>query len=84
VQLQFKSWLNCDYQPFCGIAVQVGTDNANWTTVLANGDSEIAQYAWEFVEADLSRDLDGHTTGWMRFGLRDHGWRASILRLEPG
>jgi subtilisin family serine protease len=88
VQLQFKSWLNCDYQPFCGIAVQVSTDNVNWTTVLANGDSEIAQYAWEFVEADLSAYFDGHTTGWMRFGYETtagvypySGWNLDDVKL---
>ena len=88
VQLQFKSWLNCDYQPFCGVAVQVSTDNVNWTTVLANGDSEIAQSAWEFVAADLSTYFDGHTTGWMRFGYETtagvypySGWNLDDVKL---
>lgn len=88
VQLQFKSWLNCDYQPFCGVAVQVSTDNVNWTTVLANGDAEIAQYAWEFIEADLSAFFDGHSTGWMRFGYETtagvypySGWNLDDVKL---
>lgn len=88
VQLQFKSWLNCDYQPFCGVSVQVSTDNVNWTTVLANGDGEIAQYAWEFVEADLSAYFNGHSTGWLRFGYETtagvypySGWNLDDVKL---
>ena len=88
VQLQFKSWLNCDYQPFCGVAVQVSTDNVNWTTVLANGGTESAQSAWEFIEADLSSYFDGHTTGWLRFGYETtagvypySGWNLDDIKL---
>ena len=88
VQLQFKSWLNCDYQPFCGVAVQVSTDNVNWTTVLANGATEIAQSSWEYVEADLSAYFNGHSTGWMRFGYETaagvypySGWNLDDVKL---
>ena len=88
VSIQFKSWLNCDYQPFCGVAVQVSTDGVNWTSVLSNGSNEVVQYAWEFIDADLSSYFDGHTTGYLRFGYETtagvypySGWNLDDIKL---
>ncbi|UCD75647.1 MAG: M28 family peptidase [Phycisphaerales bacterium] len=66
--LQFRRWLNSDYQPYVLQTIEVSNDGANWTLLWDNGSSEIAENAWSEQAYDMSDVADGEPAVYIRWG----------------
>ncbi len=67
-QLQFRRWLNADYEPYVYATIDVSTDGTNWNEIWNNGTSEIADAAWTRVNYDISAYADNGTSVYVRWG----------------
>ncbi len=70
MQLQFRRWLNTDFQPFVYATIDVSNDGTNWGEVWNNGSGEIRDDAWTLVSYDISAHADNSTNVYVRWGYR--------------
>lgn len=68
VTLKFKRWLNSDYQPYVTQLIQASNNGTTWTTIWQNGNSQIADSAWQSVSYDMSAVADHQDAVWLRWG----------------
>lgn len=67
--LNFKRWLNTDFQPFVSATVQVSNNGSAWTTIWDNGSAnETADAAWTDQTFDISAVAAGQPTVYVRWG----------------
>jgi len=78
--LQFKRWLNIDYQPYGTATVEVSSDGTNWTSVWQNpGDPDsVEDDAWVEQEVDISLIADLNPTVQVRWGYEITDWAFAM------
>ena len=76
VTLRFWRWLGVERSAYDHAYVRVSNNGSDWTTVWENG-LEVADYAWDLQEFDISAVADGQPTVYLRWtmGSTDGGWR---------
>ncbi|MCA8962329.1 MAG: agmatine deiminase family protein [Planctomycetes bacterium] len=67
VELRFWRWLNSDYQPYVGVALEVTHDGTNWTTLWQNGGDEIVESSWTQHSFDISTFADHQSSVQLRW-----------------
>ena len=75
VRLNFRRWLGVEQPAYDHAYIRASTDGNTWITVWENL-SEIADYAWEYIELDLSAVADNQSTVYLRWtmGTTDAAW----------
>jgi len=73
VILQFKRWLNTDYQPYVYATIEVSSNNTVWTPVFNNGFSAITDSAWLNCRYDLSVTANNQANVYVRWGYQITG-----------
>jgi hypothetical protein len=68
VSLHFQRWLNCDWQPWALVTVEVSADGLSWTVIWDNGFEEVTDDAWSEHVFDLSTVADNQATVYVRWG----------------
>ena len=68
VSLRYQRWINSDWQPYAVLTIEVSHDGITWTTVWANGDSEMTASAWSAHEYDMSGVADDQPAVRVRWG----------------
>lgn len=84
VILQFKRWLNSDYQPYVYITLDVSSNGITWTSLFVNGSSIIADAAWTNCQYNLSATATNQAGVYVRWGYRVVGgaWAYSGWNLD--
>jgi subtilisin family serine protease len=70
VKLQFKRWLNSDWEPYVYDTVEVSTNGSTWTPVWNNGGSEIADSSWSLQQYDISTIASNQPAVFVRWTYR--------------
>ena len=68
VILQFKRWLNSDFQPFVGAMIDVSSNGNEWTPVFSNDSSPITDSEWTGFQYDISPTAAGQADVYVRWG----------------
>jgi hypothetical protein len=70
VILQFKRWLNSDFQPFVYATIDVSSNGNEWTPVFSNGTGEITDSVWTGFQYDISPTAAGNADVYVRWGYQ--------------
>ncbi|MEW5796667.1 MAG: M4 family metallopeptidase [Candidatus Zixiibacteriota bacterium] len=76
VHINFQRWLGVEQPIYDRASISVSTDGLAWTTVWENP-TEIADFAWTFMDVNISAVASGEPLVYVRFtmGPTDGGWR---------
>ncbi len=66
-RLQFRRWLNSDYEPWVSATVDLSTDGTTWRTLWRNGAALITESAWSLQDIDLSAYADNRPAVYLRW-----------------
>lgn len=69
-KLQFKRWLNTDYQNYAYATVDVSNNGTTWTNVYDNGTNSVNDSSWQTVSYDISAVADNKPTVYIRWGYQ--------------
>ncbi|HPA20868.1 MAG TPA: InlB B-repeat-containing protein [Verrucomicrobiae bacterium] len=70
IQLQFRRWLNSDYQPFVSATLDVSTNGSAWTAIWSNASTAIEESDWNTVRYDLPAWVNNRSNVYVRWGYR--------------
>jgi hypothetical protein len=84
VILQFKRWLNSDYQPYVYITLDVSSNGTAWTSLFVNGSIVIADSDWTNCQYNLSATATNQAEVYVRWGYRVVGgaWAYSGWNID--
>jgi agmatine deiminase len=88
VRLQFRRWLNSDYQPYAYATVDVSNNNTSWTNTWNNGTTVSTANAWSTCTYDISTVANDQPTVYVRWGYQIgngawaySGWNIDDIQL---
>jgi hypothetical protein len=68
--LEFRRWLNTDFQPWASATLEVSNDGQSWTQVWGNGAMAVEDSTWQAVHYDISQVADHSPSVYLRWGYR--------------
>ncbi len=83
-RLQFRRWLNSDYEPYVSAKVELSTNGTTWQTLWANGSTFVTESAWSLQDIDLAAYADNKPSVSIRWSYTINGgaWPLSGWNID--
>ncbi len=66
-RLQFRRWLNSDYEGWVSSRLEISTDGGTWTRLWSNGNTLVTDRSWLLQDFDISAHADDQSTVYIRW-----------------
>lgn len=83
-RLQFRRWLNSDYEPYVSATVELSTNGTTWRTLWRNSSTLITESSWSLQDIDLSAYADNQSSVSIRwtYTVSSGAWPLSGWNLD--